>query len=49
MLLGVEAYQALLDELGLFRDLRVAEEQADRQSVQPRELAESRLHAMLGR
>ncbi len=49
VLLGIDAYDAMLDEIGLFRDLRISEHQADRQNTRPRELAETRLRAIVGR
>ena len=49
VLMGIDAYDALLDEIGLFRDLRLSEQQADHQNIRPRELAEARLRAVLGR
>ncbi len=49
VLLGLDAYEALLDELELLRDVRAAEGQVAGGMRQEHERVEVRLRAMLGR
>ena len=49
VLLGIDAYETLLEEAELRRDLRLAEEQVAARCAAPREQVEHRLRAMLGR
>ena len=49
VLMGIEAYESLIDELELLRDVRTAEDQIAAGETEPPERTESRLRAMLGR
>ena len=49
VLLGVAAFEALIDELGLLRDVRASERQAAAGRFEEREAVEARLRARLGR
>jgi antitoxin YefM len=49
VLLGIDAYETLLEEAELRRDLRLAEEQVAARCGAPREQVEQRLGAILGR
>jgi prevent-host-death family protein len=49
VLLGIDAYETLLEEAELRRDLRLAEDQVAARCAAPREQVEHRLRAMLGR
>ena len=49
VLLGIGAYEALMDEAGLVRDLQQAEVQADAGRAKPGELVATRIRALFGR
>ena len=49
VLIGITAYEALLDEVGLFRDVRLAEAQADVGGVRPGDVVATRIRAFFGR
>jgi prevent-host-death family protein len=49
VLLGIETYESLIDEIELLRDVRTAERQTAAGETEPPERTESRLRAMLGR
>ncbi|MFI5245933.1 MAG: type II toxin-antitoxin system Phd/YefM family antitoxin [Gemmatimonadales bacterium] len=49
VLLGIEAYERLLDELELLRDVRDAEQQLEEGLAREHARVETRLRAMLGR
>jgi antitoxin YefM len=49
VLLGVNAYAKLLDDIELLRDVRTAEDQVARESGSPHEQVVTRIRAALGR
>jgi prevent-host-death family protein len=49
VLVDIRAYEALIEEVGTLQDVKLAEQQADAANTRPRELAEIRLRALLGR
>ena len=49
VLLGIEAYERLVEEMELLRDVRDAEEEASQSRVIEQQRVENRLRSMLGR